>query len=475
MVEADADRNNCCASCGKAMQKAHRVYLSQRYCSTCYARLFKSRPCPGCGARARLATFDASAVCGSCTAAGPCVRCGRAGRPVGKITLYGPACNSCAHYFTEPRHCEVCDRLSTRLVKKRVDGRDLRCCPKCWSTSATCPSCRRCRILVEGRNSVMECRRCAYVGEVCCRTCGDMMPAGYGHECKDCYYRRTFHKRLQINTAALSSNIYRLAYALYGEWLLKKAGGKRAALMINRHLKCFMEMNSRWLDLPTYPQLMESFGAQWIRRAQLPVQWMIEAQGLHVDQKIRIEHTELRRIDSIISSMASGAARALLIDYRKHLESKPNKRRNSLRSVRMALRSAANLLLKSAAVGQALPSSSSLRSLLAETPGIAASLTSFVSYLNVSYSLGLVFPQDNRDAIKLRRARFELMVKALMREAAQGTNVLDRWPAAALGYFHGVTRFRKADLTITPDTEQTGMFVSLQGEKYWIPMPLRSL
>lgn len=470
-LRAGVDRSDCCASCGRAIQKAHKVYLTQRYCPTCYARLFKPRLCPGCGARARLAIFDASAVCDSCGTTGPCIRCGRIGRPVGKLTPYGPACNSCAHYFTEPRQCEVCNRLSTRLVKRCVDGRDLRCCPKCWNTSATCPSCRRCRVLIEGRNGVMECRRCAQVGEANCGTCGNTMPGGYGRECKDCYYRRTFHKRLQINTAALNSDSYHLAYTFYGEWLLKKIGAKRAALLINRHLKSFMEMSTRWPVLPSYRQLVESLGAQWIRRAQLPVQWMIEERGLRVDQELKAEYTELRRIKSIISSMASDAARTLLTDYWKYLESKPNKSRNSLKSVRMALRSAANLLLTSAAVGQALPSSSSLRSLLAETPGIAASLKGFVSYLNARYCLGLEFPKDNRDAIKLKRHRLELEVKALMIESMQGNDVLDRWPAAALGYFHGVTRFRKADVTLTPDAEQTGMIVSLQGEEYWIPMP----
>lgn len=471
MVEADADRNNCCASCCKVMQKAHRVYLSRRYCSACYVRLFKPRPCPRCGAHARLATFDTSAVCGSCIAADPCARCGRVGRPLGKLTPYGPACNSCAHYFAEPRHCEVCDKLSTRLVKKRVEERDLRCCPKCWSASATCPSCRRYRVLVEGHNGVFECSRCANLGKICCRNCGDEMPAGYGHECESCYYKRTFHKRLQINTAALSNETYRSAFTLYGEWLLRKTGGKRAALMINRHMKSFMEMNARWQELPTYPQLIESFGTQWIRRAQLPVQWMIESQGLYLDQDLKAEHTELRRIDSITNSMTSDVARAILVDYRKHLESTPNKRRNSLRSIRMALRSAGNLLLTSVAAGQTLPSSSSLRSLLADTPGIAASLRGFITYLNVRYSLDLVFPKDHRDAIQLKQHRAELEVRALMHEAKQGIDVLDRWPAAALRYFHRVTRFKKAEVTFILDAEQKGMLVRLRGEQYWIPMP----
>ncbi len=400
------------------MQRAHKIYLTSRYCGTCYARLFKPRMCPGCGSRTRLAIFDDLAVCTSCATAGPCVRCGRTGRPVGKLTAYGPACNSCAHYFTEPGHCEVCNTLSTRLTKKRVGERDLRCCPRCWNTSATCPSCRRHRNLIPGRNGVMECRLCSQIGETSCGACGSEMPAGYGRECQNCYYIRTFRKRLRINTAALSCDSYCQAYAAYGDWLLKKTGGKRAALLINRHLKSFMEMNSRWPELPSYRELVESFGAQWIRRAQLPMEWMIELRGLQVDHELKAEHTELRRIESIISSMVSGASRTLLIDYRKHLESKPNKRRNSSRSIRMALRSAANLLTTGAAAGQELPSSSSLWSLLAETPGAAASLKSFVSYLNARYSLGLEYPKDNRGAIKLRHHRFELEIKALMREAA---------------------------------------------------------
>lgn len=320
----------------------------------------------------------------------------------------------------------------------------------------------------------MECRLCAEIGETRCDACGDAMPAGYGRECQSCYYIRILHKRLQINTAALSNDTYCQVYAAYGDWLLKKIGEKRAALLINRHLKSFMEMNSRWPELPSYRELVESFGAQWIRRAQLPVQWMIEAKGLRIDHEFKAEHTELHRIETIISSMVSDAGRTLLADYRNHLESKPNKRRNSSRSVRMALRSAANLLLAGAAAGQALPSSLSLRSLLAETPGIAASLKSFVTYLNARYSLDLEYPKDNRDAIKLRRHRFELEIKALMREAALGNDVLDRWPAAALGYFHGVTRFRKADTTFTQDAEQAGMVVSLLGKEYWIPVPPRT-
>ncbi|RMP28651.1 hypothetical protein ALQ25_200158 [Pseudomonas coronafaciens pv. atropurpurea] len=274
-----------------------------------------------------------------------------------------------------------------------------------------------------------------------------------------------------MNMEALNREVFREAYASYGEWLIKKIGPKRAALLINRHLESFIEMNAQWHRLPTYRQLLEIKGALWMRRAQLPMQWMTEEHAMQVDEGLKADLTEERRIEAIIASLSSDAGGKLLGEFRARLESKPNKRTNSLRSVRMALRSAANLLMVSEAAGCTLPSSDSLRSLLTESPGVAASLTGFVSFLNASYDLSIEFPKDNRDAIKLRHHRFEQVLKSLMNEAANGVDVLDRWPAAALGYFHGVARASKRGMTLVSDPEKRGLVVGLKGKDYWIPLP----
>ncbi|MBD8707318.1 hypothetical protein IFT47_11805 [Pseudomonas sp. CFBP 13711] len=274
-----------------------------------------------------------------------------------------------------------------------------------------------------------------------------------------------------MNVQALSRDVFREAYLAYGEWLINKIGPKRAALLINRHLKSFTEMNAQWIRLPTYQQLLEAKGALWIRRALLPMQWMAEERGMRVDETLREEVTEVGRIEAIMASTSSEAGQKMLQAYRVHLQSKPNKRVNSLRSVRMAMRSAANLVLVSEADGRPSPSSESLRSLLAETPGVAASLASFISFLNASYESSIVFPKDNRDAIKLRRKRAEQVLKSLMGEAAMGVDVLDRWPTAALGYFHGVGRVNKKSMVLTSDPEKKGLVVTLKGKEYWIPLP----
>lgn len=471
MVELRASAAHGCYSCGRSMLKAKKVYRTKRYCETCYARLFKPRLCPGCGERKRLATFDAFAVCSSCVTAAPCVRCKRTGRPVGKLTMYGPACNSCAHYYTEPRPCDACGTLSTRLTKKHADGQDLKCCPKCASACETCPRCRRSRVLVENASGERQCKLCTNVGDVSCRTCDKPSPAGRGPECEDCYHRRTFYKRLQLNVEALASDTFRAEYQAYGEWLIQRVGGKRASFLINPHLETFVEMNLRWDEIPSYAQMLESLGAAWLRRARLPMIWMSDTRGVLVDEAIKAEDTELRRIDTIIDSVAADSLRDVLMKYRAHLESNPGKRQNSPRSIRMAMRSAANLLLVVSSSDVALPSTASLNSLLAQTPGIAASLAGFVNFLNGRYQLGIQFPKDNSLALKARRQRAEQQIKHLVREAETGADVLDRWPAAALEYFHGVSRYKRSELTLTEDSDHQGLTISLQGRIYWIPLP----
>ncbi|BCO27329.1 hypothetical protein MIZ03_2217 [Rhodoferax lithotrophicus] len=43
-----------CDECGKDVAKIWRVHKGHKFCSTCYARVFKRRMCPKCGNFAKL-------------------------------------------------------------------------------------------------------------------------------------------------------------------------------------------------------------------------------------------------------------------------------------------------------------------------------------------------------------------------------------------------------------------------------------
>lgn len=475
MVEASGGGRGACADCGREMVKAKKVYRGRRYCATCYPRLFKPRQCPRCGHMARLPAFDTLAVCTKCFSTRACVRCKRVGRPVGKLTPYGPACNSCAHYFNEPGVCEVCGALSTRLTNTAIGGQVRSCCPRCANTSAaTCQRCHRYRVLVVSKSGVSQCKRCSEIGEIACSACGNAMPAGYGHQCWDCYWSRTYRKRLELNVEGFSSEIFRSEFRAYGDWLIGCVGANKAAISINRHMVFFVEMAEKWEHLPSYAELLAFFGADRLRRAQLPVRWMVEQRSLEVSEEVKLNYTEQRRIADILSSVSPGELRQMIDGYYDHLKAKTGGHEISWRSMRLALRSAANLLRICNESSNLMPSTTDLKLLLARTPGVLASVTGFVNYLNRSQDLNIDIKQSRDDAIRLMRKNLEHELLGLIREASDGADIIQRWVPAALGYFHGLTKFKQFSITVKSNVDG-GMIVEVGLYEYWIPLPSTSL
>jgi hypothetical protein len=274
-----------------------------------------------------------------------------------------------------------------------------------------------------------------------------------------------------MNTEGFSSHVYRQEFSNYGAWLNEQVRAKEAALLINKHMLFFVEMAERWLSLPTYEQLLHAFGADWLRRAKYPVQWMIKRHGIAVDEPLKKLSVERRRIDAILASVRPGLSQTILSNYHEFLVARTAEKGTSLVSVRSSLRSAANLLAQSSR-SNALPSTKSLRELLVNTPGLAASVTGFVTYLNTTYSLSIKFPKHS-EVQKLRQMKMEQTVLALAKEARAGADVMSRWIPAALSFFHGVSRTKQSRVTVQADDH--GLRIKVGESEYWIPSPAAGL
>jgi hypothetical protein len=293
------------------------------------------------------------------------------------------------------------------------------------------------------------------------------MPAGLGRECTDCYWRRTFHKRLEINSEGFSSKIFREEFKAYGLWFIDQIEAKKGALLINKHMLFFVEMAQYWSSLPSYDQLLRAFGADWLRRARYPIQWMIACRNLVIDDELKQSETELRRIEVILASARPGSSSALLKGYHDVLTARAAVRKTSLATIRTSLRSAANLL----ALGETSKSrlsSKTLRNLLIDAPGTAASLVAFVNYLNKTLNLSIEFP-DPGETKKLAREKQGHGLLALTQQALTGTDVMEQWLPAALSYFHGVSRLKKSDAITVSDGD--GLLVTVNETEFWIPSP----
>ena len=465
-----------CDECGREGVKISRKHKGHRYCQTCYARMFKRRLCPKCGNFSRLPVHITNAVCRSCERSRPCVRCGTTMTRVGKMTAYGPACGTCAHYFNDPEPCEECGALSTRLARNRRLGHDLRLCPRCVrADQGTCEACRRHRPLQEcpddGR---MLCAPCREQGEVPCPQCGRAMPAGCGRRCWDCYWAAVVEQRIGIDCAAFSSTVMARRFEGFGRWLAATRGNHKAAGALHRYLQFFLEIECGWGDIPDYPALLSHFGAQALRRQLLPMRWMEQSGLVAVDPAAREADSDRRRIARVLEAFAQGTpAGTILAEYHDVMMRRHESGETTLRSIRLALTPAVSLLEVARETGSMPPDQKALNALLRRSPGQRAAVSGFVNHLRNTHGVEIALPRGGTLASRRKRhRRLERDVLALMREGGSGEAFERRWICTALAYFHDLPS--KTGRTVAKQdirADRNGMQVLINGRSYWIPRP----
>lgn len=469
MASHDTCVRAACHGCEREMVTAKKVHAGNRYCEACYRRLFKRRMCSACGDFARLPIFDSNARCSACERSGPCVRCGKSGFSIGMRSEYGPVCKSCTPYFRIAEPCEVCGKLSQRLARNAKTG--LRSCPKCSGPAmATCPSCRRYRVLVTGEDGMSRCEPCTVRPEQPCDSCGTLMPAGRGRECEACYWLKVFHKRLAINTKGLGSDAIVGLFVRFGQWLLDRTGAHKAALSINGHYRFFRVIDANWASMPSYEQLLQHFGAAGLRKAENPMRWLTEVGEVVVSEQLREQDTERRRLDAILAEPADSWSAQLLREYVFDLVERQLRGGTDLRSIRLAARAAANLLKCARLKLGGMPTQKGLESFWREAPGQVAAVTGFIGHLNRRHGLELKVKPDARWLALVKRQKAERELVALLSETAHDD--FERlWIVKGLAYFHGVTRASRKQLVYQPqDYRGTAGFNVTYGDQIlWVP------
>ena len=472
-VTARRQRERDCDDCGKKGVEIARVYRAHRYCRTCYSQTFRSRPCPRCGATARLPTHLPKAICDKCERKGPCVRCGRPMGRIGFRTPYGPACNACAPYFREPEPCGSCGVLSKHLARVARLGHALRLCPRCARADhGTCAWCRRYRLLSDSDTGKRLCKRCREEGHLPCPKCGNPMPAGCGNQCWDCYRGRLADKRTKIDRAAFSSRIIAEQFEAFGKWLKETRGPEAAARKIHRFLPFFLEIEREWGAIPAYTELLSHFGAKRLRAVLLAMRWMEETGIVKSDPNEKEINSDKRRIGAAIERFPERSqARAILESYCAVLDKRIEAGRSNVRSVRLATTPAVGLLEEMMRLGRKTPDQRALDAYLKKAPGQRAALAGFVAHLRKVHGATLVLPKRNpRAAQRKRRQKLKRDLLALMRRRKSCPKTDQSWITLGLAYFHDVpmkvaARVRLEDMV----QDRGGISVLIANQRYWIP------
>lgn len=465
-MKTDRSLTQKCDECGRIMLKAHRVEAGRRFCGTCYQRVFDRRPCPKCGVLNRLPKSNLNAICRDCVKDAPCVRCGKIQYKIGKITLFGPVCNSCSVYFRPPKLVDV--RVEQVEPQTITSARPSPALP----IRGTCQDCRRFRNISISPSGRRLCPACLNVGSIPCPRCSASMPAGRGNSCEECYWGDTYLKRLRLDEAGLSSSQFVELFHAFGMWLLTQVPAQKAALSIHGYFPFFYEMEKRWGKVPSYSQLLLHFTAEGLRRVRLPMRWLSETAQVVVDAQEREDASDLRRIVAIEASIPSGTpAGRVLAAYSSKLHAAAATGRITIRTVRLALRPAASLLATCKESGFQLPCQVTLDRYLVNSPGQKASITGFVSFMNNEHMANLVLRVDEQKTLLLRRRRLEAELVALLEGERRGDDFEIEWISLSLAYFHGLPRHLGANRKrVSVSNDAQGNFSVLwNGKTYLVP------
>lgn len=465
-----------CDECGRPTPKYHRIHKGSGYCASCYARLFKPRRCPGCNEIARLHVGEPEALCRRCERNVPCVRCGKLNYAIGRMTPYGPVCNSCSVYFREERRCAICGKLSRRLSRISRLGVEEPICPACQRKDrGTCFRCHRDRLLFDdGTTGHRVCKKCRDGGIVPCPRCHQPMPAGRGLSCERCYWTALAVKRAATASEVFPVREHAEIFRDFAEWLCGEIGERKAAITLLRYLPFFVEVASLGTRTPPYPKLLQHFSATGLRRNLLPMRFFEAKVRVVVDEQQKQDNSDQRRILATLSSVPSmGRFRELLDQYHTFLRLKLVAGKTRLRSVRLSLTPAAALVSIAAKAGHALPEQDDLSQYLGSTPGQRAAVTGFVNFLREACHVPLQMPvkKEGRDPFLVRR-KLEWSIAQQLRSDLWEPSARTALLANALRYFHHMP-VRAAKQVATTGalmtTSDGRTFVSHSGNEFWLP------
>ena len=408
-----------CDECGRSIVKAQKVYRGKSICSTCYARLFKPRPCSKCTKTMRAYIGEQNPVCGSCDRAmRTCLRCEKPTPRAGMMVSDKAVCNACAPYFRKPGICARCDSPSSRL--SRITGISAEpVCEKCWRdlTGATCTHCHRHRRIyamnADGRALCKSCSETPGISHLC-PTCGHNVPGAGKAVCHACSIRLTFQRKAEVLGAQYRNEHLKEIWLGFADWIIQD--GKTLPLL--RKLQSYASTLSKiepylgaWEHVSNQ-HLALALTADDLRRSSLLAKYLCQKSILTSNNFERAEWSDRKRILSALTDVSAKPWGKDIADYAAYLAS--GERQLTVRTQRVYVRAAIALMEFSRVASISALDNKMLVMFIRRYPGHRASLAAWLRFLKERRHHVFDLPQKK---LKQTKATQKLIaqVKALLK------------------------------------------------------------
>lgn len=468
---------NTCADCGAKNIKIQRKHKGKSYCINCYKKSFKKKPCETCGELHPFHVDDVELVCPECLRKQPCICCGKDAYKNGTNTADGRVCQSCKRYRLTPKKvCFECGVEKSNVRQYKIIGHNHEICVSCYRkhSSEICLCCHHYRShknMVETPNG-RKCRKCYEVGKMPCPNCQELMWAGVGKRCWDCYYSEKIKKEVVQNKFVFQSNVIKDEYISFVEWFGQNKGMEKAKKKHTNFVDFFARCDSIWSKIPSYQSLVQEFKPEGLRQYLTVLKWLTDTNRIVVDETLKEQVAEEERIESLIAKLGDSLP-VIVEEYLTYLKDRRERRKTTFKSVRTSFQPVVGIYEQFSLKEADTPSQKQIDIYLKKKRGQARNLYSFIVFLREKYQVELdCIAPDKRVTQKSKRkdSEDELMRLFNLPKPVQPKTML-KWLQVSMFYFHNqeISLTELKGMKVEEKTDLDMLQLTYHGKNYSIP------
>lgn len=246
---------------------------------------------------------------------------------------------------------------------------------------------------------------------------------------------------------------------------------------ISRYLKYFLQLDHLAMEIgriPNYTEVVEYLTVQETRANLLITIFLDQTGVIPIDRVIQEEYSNLDMIDRYLDRFEEGTwAYTAIEKYLAYLYIKLDSSKTTIRSIRLSIGAAANLLSYSKELSEDILSDNGLHGYLWKYPGQRSTLSGFIVFLQKIFHLSLKLPNKDFPILKAPIVgRMQLKQQLIDMLRAGGKNKEDESGLLkiAVEYLHGV-RIPENVLVHKKDckTDNADTVVKLAKQEFYIP------
>ena len=182
---------------------------------------------------------------------------------------------------------------------------------------------------------------------------------------------------------------------------MRKCGISVALHKGSDFMRFFIDCDEIWQQIPDYAELVTHFKPNGLRANLTVLRWLLDTNQVAVDKTLKDDLAELERIQALFNKLKESIP--CIASYYQRLQRRCDEGKTSLKSVRLALQPAIDLISANGIMDY--PTQDQLNQYLVEKSGQTAAITGFINHLKSKYHRELEIDHKLIQQIKAKQLK----------------------------------------------------------------------